>query len=798
MTKDEQGIEALTEGPPIRVGRCTEAGTAHGAGAGKATRPQPAEIGPALRRRRVPRTLAIVTLVACVGAAGFVWADETFERAIATRVAAIVEPRTGVEVVDRQGALLRAFASEDGRWRLKATVADVDPRYLGMLVAWEDKRFREHGGIDLLAFLRAAFQSVTSGRIVSGGSTLTMQVARLMNRLPTGSVAAKIEQILTAIALERTLSKDEVLSLYLQLAPYGGNLEGVRAASYSFFGKEPKRLTVAEAALLVALPQSPERLRPDRSPTAAKVARDRVVERMKDLGLIDAGEVERARREAMPAGRRALPLLAAHASVRLHRADPLRPRIRLTIDKAMQQRLEAYAGDKAATLKKPLSLAILVSDAATGEILADIGSPDLFDRDRQGFVDLTRAPRSPGSTLKPLIYGLAFERGIAHPESLVDDSPAAFAGYTPQNFDRTFEGVITARRALQLSRNLPAVELLSAVGPARLVYRMKRAGAEPELGDRSLPGLAIGLGGLGLTLEDLVKIYGGLANGGVAMPLHVEADDGAVPASGKRILSAQAAWYVTSILAGAPTTTKGSPGEIAHKTGTSYGYRDAWTIGYDGRHVVGVWLGRPDGAPVTGLVGQDAALPVLRDVFARIGPVTRLPGPPPGILASAGGGLPPPMRRVGRAAELLQAGLKPEIVFPPNDARIELGLGTKGGNGGMVTGGRTVGARPAGLSSSEPELAATPGQGGQPSAGSSDRNADRSLNAADGDDAAGADLYLKVRNGKPPFTWYVDGRPVARDALERQARFRAHEAGFLDIFVVDANGAAARSRAFVD
>ncbi len=720
------------------------------------------------------------------------WASIAFERAIETRMATIAEPRTGVEIVDRRGQLLRAFASEDGRWRLKAGVADVDPRYLAMLVAWEDKRFEDHGGVDLLAFGRAALQSATSGRIVSGGSTLTMQVARLLNRLPTGSVAAKFEQILTAIALERALSKAEILSLYLQLAPYGGNLEGVRAASYSFFGKEPKRLTVAEAALLVALPQSPERLRPDRSPAAARIARDRVVDRMAALGLIDAGEAARARREAMPKGRRPLPLLAAHAAVRLHRADPSRPRIRLTIDKAMQQRLEAYASDRVATLKKPLSLAILVSDATTGEILSQIGSPDLFDRDRQGFVDLTRAPRSPGSTLKPLIYGLAFERGIAHPESLVDDSPAAFAGYTPQNFDREFEGVITARRALQLSRNLPAVELLSAVGPARLIYRMKRAGALPELGDRSLPGLAIGLGGLGLTLEDLVKIYGGLANGGVAMPLHIEADPAGtmVPAAGKRILSAQAAWYVTSILAGAPTTAKGSPGEIAHKTGTSYGYRDAWTIGYDGRHVVGVWLGRPDGAPVTGLVGQDAALPVLRDVFARLGPTTRLAGPPPGILASAGGGLPPPMRRVGRAAELVQAGLRPEIVFPPNDARIELGLTKAGGAGDAAIGVR---ARQTGLVSAAPSSAfAGLGHGPEQAqgAGSTNHKSDAAV--------AGADLYLKVRNGRPPFTWYVDGRPVARDALERQARFHAREPGFLDIFVVDANGAAARSRAFVD
>ncbi|HEX2018434.1 MAG TPA: penicillin-binding protein 1C [Aurantimonas sp.] len=689
-----------------------------------------------MSRLRVLAQGGLLVLLLAIVVAGSAWSD--FERAVAARIAAFEAPETGVEVRDRDGALLRAFASEDGRWRLAAGAEDVDLRYIAMLVAWEDKRFAEHPGVDAMAFLRALWQSARHGRIVSGGSTLTMQVARMLGRLPTGSLPAKIEQILSAVALERSRDKAGILSLYLELAPYGGNLEGVRAASLSFFGKEPRRLTAAEAALLVALPQSPERYRPDRFPERARAARGRVIDRMEDLGLLDRGEAERARREAMPPARRELPMLVAHAAERLRAAEPARPTIDLTIDKAVQSRLEAYAKEKAATLKKPVSLAIVVADHATGEIIADIGSPDLFDRERQGFVDLTRASRSPGSTLKPLIYGLAFERGVAHPESLVDDSPGGFSGYTPQNFDRDFQGIITARRALQLSRNLPAVELLSAVGPARLVYRMRRAGAKPELGDRSLPGLAIGLGGIGLTLEDLVAIYGGLANGGVAIPLHIE--PGAAE-HGRRILSPQAAWYVTSILAGATTTAKGSPGTIAHKTGTSYGYRDAWTVGYDGRYVVGVWLGRPDGAPVEGLVGEAIAVPVMRDVFARLGPVARLAGPPPGILASAGGGLPPPLRRMGRAAERVEAGLKPEIVFPPNAARVEIGFGE---------------AR------------------------------------------AGGTLPLKVRNGRPPFTWYVDGRPVAQGTLERQASWQPTEPGFLSISVVDGTGAAAATRVFVE
>ena len=668
------------------------------------------------------------------------WSYSAFERAVTTRIAALAAPAVGAEVVDRDGRLLRAFSLDDGRWRLAADGGDVDPRFLKMLLGWEDKRFLDHGGIDARALLRAAWQSASHGRIVSGGSTLTMQVARMLGNLPTGSVPAKIEQMLTAIALERRYDKAEILSLYFRLAPYGGNVEGIRAASLTLFGKEPRRLTAAEAALLVALPQSPERFRPDRFPARAKLARDRVLARMEELGILDAGEVRRAVREPMPSGRRAMPLMVAHLAERLHTADSSRSPINLTIDGRLQDKLEAYARDKAKTLRSPVSLALVVADYTSGEILAEVGSPDYFDRSRQGFVDLTQAMRSPGSTLKPLIYGLAFERGVAHPESLVDDSPGGFAGYTPQNFDHEFEGVITARRALQLSRNLPAVELLSAVGPSRLVQRIRRTGAKPELGDRSLPGLAIGLGGLGLTLEDLVRLYAGIANGGVVMPLHVEA--AAEPGKQLRVLSEQAAWYVTSILAGATSTTKGSPGEIAHKTGTSYGYRDAWTVGYDGKHVVGVWLGRPDGAPVPGLIGQDSAVPVMHDVFARLGPVTRLAGPPPGILASAGGGLPPPLRRVGRAAERRQAGLKPEIIYPPDKSRIELFDLGNGPN------------------------AKTP-------------------------------LYLKVRNGRPPFTWYVDGLPVERDQLLRQSAFQPREPGFLAISVVDGAGAAASAEVFV-
>ena len=646
------------------------------------------------------------------------------------------EPQLGAVALDRNGALLRVFPVDAGRWRMDVALADVDPRFLTMLLAWEDRRFERHSGIDWLAIGRAAWQSVRHGRIVSGGSTLTMQVARMVRGLPTGSMTAKLEQAVVALALERRFTKDEIAVLYLRLAPYGGPVEGIRAASLAWFGKEPRRLTAGEAALLVALPQAPERIRPDLYPDRAERARNRVLARMAELGVLSQAEADRARREPIPHQRRAMPMMAAHLTDRLRRENPGRMLYRLTIDAGLQARMEDYARRESAGLPGAAGLAMMVGDYRTGEVLAQVGSADMFDRARQGYVDLTRARRSPGSTLKPLIYGLAFERGVAHPESLVDDRPASFAGYRPQNFDHGYEGVMTVRRALQLSRNLPAVELLRAVGPARLVQRMRRAGATPELGSNSLPGLAIGLGGLGISLEDLLRLYGGLANGGLTMPLSYEEGP---RQGGHRMLSQTAAWYVTSVLAGAPTTASGPPGSLAYKTGTSYGYRDAWSLGYDGRYVAGVWVGRPDGVPVPGLVGQDAALPLLKGVFSRLGGAERLPGPPPGILAAGNARLPAHMRKVGTVAGRFQPADAPQIVYPPVGARVELAPG-----------------------------------------------------------ALGAQLSLKVRGGRPPFTWYIGGRPALSGIFGREAAYRLASAGFADISVIDSDGVAASTTVFVD
>ena len=584
-------------------------------------------------------------------------------------------------VVDREGRLLRAYATGEGRWRLPATVADVDPRFFDMLFAFEDKRFRAHHGVDPLAVIRAALQFATSGRIRSGASTLTMQVARLLEPRSGRSLVAKLRQMVRAIEIERALTKDEVLSLYLELAPYGGNIEGIRAASLVYFGKEPRRLSLGEAALLVALPQSPEARRPDRSAEAARKARNRVLDQFAALGTVPADEIGLAKAEPVPAGRGPMPMLAPHAADRAIADVPAGSEVRLTIDADLQRNLEQLARERVRTLAQTLgpevSLGLLVIDNATGEVRARVGSPDYFDERRAGQVDVTQALRSPGSTLKPFIYGLGFEDGFIHPETLIEDRPARYGGYAPKNFDLTFQGTVTVRRALQLSLNLPALAVLDQVGPSRLTARLSQAGAALVLPDGEPPGLAIGLGGVGVRLADLAMLYTGIARQGTVVPLRERLASTSVAAErreGTRLMGPVAAWYVSDILLGTPPPENGVPGRIAFKTGTSYGYRDAWSIGFDGKHTIGIWVGRPDGAPVPRLVGRNAAAPILFDAFARLEiPPAPLPRAPNGVVVTASAKLPPPLRHFSPGDHGGQAGLNQvHILFPPDGARLEL------------------------------------------------------------------------------------------------------------------------------
>ena len=581
-------------------------------------------------------------------------------------------------VLDRQGRLLRAYATSEGRWRLPVNERDVDPRFRKLLFAYEDKRFSDHPGVDALALGRAAVQFISRGRIVSGGSTISMQVARLLEPRERRGLGAKLRQIVRALELERALGKDGVLALYLTLAPYGGNLEGVRAASLAYFGKEPRKLSLAEAALLVALPQSPELRRPDRFPSAARAARDRVLDRAALAGLVARDEIARAKSQPVPHDRKPLPVLAPHAADQVVLMESDRREHRLTLDLFLQKNLQELAHERAQALGPDISVAILAVDNMSGEVRARVASADYFDTRRAGQVDMTQALRSPGSTLKPFIYGLGFEDGVIHPDTLIDDRPTRYGSYMPENFDLTFQGVVTVRRALQLSLNVPAVAVLNKVGVNRLGARLSQAGAALVLPKGDAPGLAMGLGGVGVRLADLVMLYASLARQGEALPLTERqgdpADNGQTP---RRLLGPDAAWYVGKILLGAPPPDNAPHGRIAFKTGTSYGYRDAWAIGFDGRMTVGVWVGRPDGASVPGLVGRASAAPILFEAFARSGsaPVA-LPRAPKGAIFAASNRLPPPLQRFGVSGPS-EAAEAPRIMFPPDGARLEIAAGAQ-------------------------------------------------------------------------------------------------------------------------
>ncbi|HSJ40503.1 MAG TPA: penicillin-binding protein 1C [Xanthobacteraceae bacterium] len=578
-------------------------------------------------------------------------------------------------VLDREGRLLRAYATTEGRWRLPVSERDVDPRFLKLLFTYEDKRFREHHGIDPLSMSRAAVQLVSRGQIISGGSTISMQVARLLEPRERRSLGAKMRQIVRALELERALGKDGVLALYLALAPYGGNLEGVRAASLAYFGKEPRKLSLAEAALLVALPQSPELRRPDRFPAAARAARDRVLDRAALAGLMPRDEIARAKTQPVPHERKPLPVLAPHSADQVVLLEPDRREHRLTLDLFLQKNLQELAHERAQALGPDISVAILAVDNVTGEVRARVASADYFDLRRAGQVDMTQALRSPGSTLKPFIYGLGFEDGVIHPDTLIDDRPSRYGGYVPENFDLTFQGVVTVRRALQLSLNVPAVAVLNRIGVSRLGARLSQAGAVLILPKGEAPGLAMGLGGVGVRLGDLVMLYASLARQGEALALtERQQADLRMP---HRLLDPVAAWYVGNILLGAPPPDNALSGRIAFKTGTSYGYRDAWAIGFDGRMTVGVWVGRPDGAPVPGLVGRASAAPILFEAFARSGAApAALPRAPRGAIFAASNKLPPPLQRFGITGPR-EAAEAPRIVFPPNGARLEIAAGAQ-------------------------------------------------------------------------------------------------------------------------
>jgi len=647
--------------------------------------------------------------------------------------------RLSTLVLARDGSILRGFLSADGKWRLPTTVGEVDLLYRKMLIAAEDRRFDEHLGVDPLAVLRAAGQWVTHGHVVSGASTLTMQAVRLLERRPR-TLVAKIAESGEALALERRFGKDAILGLYMTLAPFGGNLEGVRAASLAYFGKEPAHLTAAEAALLVAIPRSPERLRPDRHPAAARQARDAVLRRMAAAGIISARDFAEASAEPVVEARAALPFHALHLAKALHRDEPHTAILRTTIDPRLQSEVEALLRREAASLDPQATYAALVVDNRTRDIIAYVGNADYLSGPRHGTIDMARAIRSPGSALKPFIYAMAFDRLIIHPETILDDAPCSFGDYAPGDFDGQFRGAVTAREALQYSLNVPAVAVLDRLGPTRFTSALAAAGIRLKLPQpTSQPGLAVALGGDGISLADLATLYVALSHDGAVAPLRTEL--GAADGRETTIFGPVAAWYVNNILGNAPPPPGMLPSDVrrtrklAFKTGTSYGFRDAWAVGYDPEVTIAVWAGRPDGTPMPGITGLSTAAPVLFKIADLLGPpaaASAAKPPPPGALLVARRDLPAALQRLdpGPAERAGRDASGPKILYPPDGSTVEW---------------------------------------------------------------HGEEVPLEAAGGHGPLRWLADGKPLPQGEPRRELFWNPDGVGFTRLMVIDAAGRSAHA-----
>ena len=516
-------------------------------------------------------------------------------------------------VVDEKGIPLWRFADRDGIWRYPVTIEEVSPRYLEALIQYEDRWFWDHPGVNPFSVLRAAWQDLLAGKVVSGGSTLTMQVARLLDP-HSRTLGGKVRQLWRALQLEWHLSKAEILTLYLNRAPFGGTLQGVGAASWAYLGKSPAQLSYSEAALLAVLPQAPSRLRPDRWPQRAEAARNKVLNRMASQGVWSARQVKESQEEPVWLAPRQMPQLAPLFS-RMMLGKSRDSKVVTTLDATLQRQLEELALNWKSRLPPRSSLAMIVLDHTDMKVRGWVGSVDINDDSRFSHVDMISAIRSPGSVLKPFVYGLAMDEGLIHPASLLQDVPRRTGDYRPGNFDSGFHGPISMSEALVRSLNLPAVQVLEAYGPKKFAGMLRNAGLPLLLPAGAQPNLSLILGGVGARLADIAAAYSAFARQGRAGKLRLKPDD---PLLERPLLSPGSAWIIRRILANEaqplPDSALAQVVPLAIKTGTSYGYRDAWAIGLNARYVIGVWTGRPDGTPVAGQFGFASAVPVLNQV----------------------------------------------------------------------------------------------------------------------------------------------------------------------------------------
>ncbi|OCF98933.1 penicillin-binding protein 1C [Gilliamella apicola] len=534
----------------------------------------------------------LILLVLFVGS--FFVADYLFPLSVS-------QNKTTQTVIAEDETPLWRFADKNGIWRYSVSLDEVPDYYLDVLLNYEDRYFYDHIGINPISLLRAAWQNITNDKIISGGSTISMQVARLLYPHDR-TLLGKLKQIFRTFQLELHYSKKEILTLYINHAPYGGTIEGIGAASWSYFGKQPKALTRSEAVLLAVLPQAPSRLRPDRFPERAKQARNKVLDRLAEYQVWSNDLIEQVRRDEVWVYPRKTPQLAPLLAYRLKQQYPNEDIIHSTIDVSIQYNLEDLAINRKKQLPPKTSLAILVVDHTDMTVKGYVGSADFNDKERFGQIDMISSLRSPGSTLKPFIYAFAIDEGMIHSESLLQDVPRIMSDYRPTNFDEGFYGPVSASEALSKSLNLPAVQLIELYGPKRFTAKLAGIGL-PLSSIANEPNISYILGGASLKMDNLVSAYSAFARHGEVSPLRFTQKE---PLINKPLISDGSAWITRQMLINSNL--------LAYKTGTSYGYRDAWAIGINPRYLIGVWVGRPDGTPVPGQYGSMSAMPILQQV----------------------------------------------------------------------------------------------------------------------------------------------------------------------------------------
>ena len=554
-----------------------------------------------------------------------------------------LQPTPSTVVLDRNGEWLRAFTATDEMWRFPETSLDqISPRFQTAMLTYEDKYFYHHWGVNPVSLFNAAIDNIKAGKVVRGGSTITMQLARLMEPKDR-TIPNKIIEMFRAVQLELTFTKTEILTYYFNMLPYGGNIVGSGAASRLYFNKPQSSLSLGEAALLAAIPNSPEYIRPDRYPENARKARRKVLLRMRDAGNISEQRLQEALKEPIPKVRYTLPFKAPHLSRLLVTEQPSLAalsdnnyKIHTTIDMHYQDTTERILRERLSPLQMHgiSTGAVVIMDTKSRQVLSMVGSHDFFDKTAEGQVNGTLSLRSPGSTLKPFVYALAIDKGIITPRTLLYDVPVDYVGYSPVNFDGKFTGYLTAQEALARSLNVPAVNLYAQMGQSQLYGFLKQAGIT-TFSDQQDYGLSLILGGCGVNLLELTNLYAGLANMGEFPPYQLvlnrepakkqKTDKDTSFSTATRLLRPETSWIITEMLTTLvrpdyPESFEqtGTMPKVAWKTGTSYGHRDAWSIGYSPELTIGVWVGNFNGTGSPMLSGSQAAAPILFSLFTAL------------------------------------------------------------------------------------------------------------------------------------------------------------------------------------